>query len=89
MTRTTVYLTRQAKHRLAVAARRRHRSEAELIREAIDQLLAAEPHHPTPTLPVFDDLDPSLPDRVDEELARGFGADGFGWTDARGATCHG
>ncbi|MFC0860856.1 CopG family transcriptional regulator [Sphaerimonospora cavernae] len=79
--RTTVYLSADAKHRLSQAARRRHRSEAELIREAIDRLLADEPARPTATLPVFDALDASLPDRVEEELAAGFGADGFSWSD--------
>src|ERR1700676_3805523 len=82
MMRTTVYLSQDAKHRLSQAARRRHRSEAELIREAIDHLLAAEPDRPVPDLPVFDDLEASLPDSVDELLAAGFGADGFSWGDA-------
>ena len=81
MMRTTVYLTQEAKHLLTLAARRQHRSEAELIREAIDRLLLAEPARPAPELPVFDDLDASLPDQVDEVLAAGFGADGFSWDD--------
>ena len=48
MTRTTVYLSQDAKRRLSAAARRRHRSEVELIRDAIDQLLADEPERPRP-----------------------------------------
>ena len=44
----TVYLSQDAKRRLAVAARRRHRSEGELIRDAINRLLANEPAHPKP-----------------------------------------
>lgn len=79
MTRTTVYLSHDAKHRLLRAARRHHRSEADLIREAIDRLLATEPDRSEVALPVFENLDPSLPDRVDAELASGFGADGVSW----------
>lgn len=89
MIRTTVCLSQDAKRRLTPAAHRRHRSEAELIREAIENLLAAEPTRPTPTLPVFDELDPALPDRVDVELASGFGADGFRWSEAGGDPCRG
>jgi hypothetical protein len=51
MTRTTVYLSQDAKRRLSLAARR-HRSEAELIRDAIDRLLAEEPERPRPNPPV-------------------------------------
>jgi hypothetical protein len=76
MTRTTVYLSQDAKRRLSAAARRRHRSEAELIRDAIDQLLADEPLRPRPSPPQLD-LDPSVIDNVDEQLSAGFGADGL------------
>jgi hypothetical protein len=76
MTRTTVYLSQDAKRRLSAAAHRRHRSEAELIRDAIDQLLAEEPAHPRPCPPQLD-LDPAVIDNVDEHLAAGFGAGGF------------
>lgn len=76
MTRTTVYLSLDAKRRLSAAAHRQHRSEAELIRYAVDQLLAAEPERPKPAPPTFD-LDPSVADHVDEHLAGGFGADGL------------
>lgn len=82
MTRTTVYLSDDAKRRLTRAAKRRQQSEAELIRKAIEDLLAEEPARPIAALPTFDDLDPALPDRVDEALAGGFGADGFSWRDA-------
>ncbi|MGD0609117.1 MAG: ribbon-helix-helix protein, CopG family [Streptosporangiaceae bacterium] len=75
MTRTTVYLTQDAKRRLSAAARRRHRSEAELIRAAIDQLLADEPERPRPRPPQLD-LDPAVIDHVDEHLSQGFGAAG-------------
>jgi hypothetical protein len=73
MSRTTVYLSQDAKRRLSAAAHRRHRSEAELIRDAIDQLLADEPERPRPSPPQLD-LDPAV---VDEHLSAGFGTDGF------------
>jgi ribbon-helix-helix CopG family protein len=44
MVRTTVYLTQDAKARLVVAAERHRCSEAELIRQAVDLLLASEPN---------------------------------------------
>ena len=77
MTRTTVYLTQEAKRRLSLAAKRRHRSEAELIREAIDKLLAEEPARPRPKLPIFHGVDHTVADRVDEVLSEGFGMDGL------------
>jgi hypothetical protein len=76
MTRTTVYLSQDAKRRLSQAARRRHRSEAELIRDAIDRLLAEEPERPKPSPPVLD-LAPSIADDVDGHLSAGFGAHGL------------
>lgn len=71
MTRTTVYLSQDAKRRLSAAARRRRRSEAELIRDAIDQFLADEPERPRPTPPQLD-LDPAVIDNLDEHLSAGF-----------------
>jgi hypothetical protein len=48
------------------------RSEADLIREAIRDLVRdSEP--PRPRVPLFSSGDPTLTERVDEEL-RGFGA---------------
>ncbi len=44
MVRTTVYLSQDAKSRLVVAAERHRCSEAELIRQAVDLLLASEPN---------------------------------------------
>jgi predicted nucleic acid-binding protein len=55
MTRTTVYLPLDAKRRLSAAAHRQHRSEAELIRDAVSRLLAEEPESPRPNPPRFDD----------------------------------
>jgi hypothetical protein len=76
MTRTTVYLSLDDKRRLSAAARRQRRSEAELIRDAISRLLAAEPERPRPNPPRFD-VDPSIADHVDEQLSAGFGAAGL------------
>ncbi|HUC58647.1 MAG TPA: ribbon-helix-helix protein, CopG family [Streptosporangiaceae bacterium] len=76
MTRTTVYISEDAKRRLHLAARRRRRSEAELIREAIDTMLAEEPQHPRPNPPSLD-LDPAIADRADDFLSGGFGRDGL------------
>jgi Ribbon-helix-helix protein, copG family len=77
MTRTTVYLSSEAKRRLASAARRRHRSEADLIRHAIDQMLAEEPEAPMPNPPELA-IDPSVADHLDDYLSDGFGTDGMG-----------
>jgi hypothetical protein len=76
MTRTTVYLSEDAKRRLSLAARRRRSSEAELIRHAVDMLLAEEPERPRPSPPALD-IDPLLADHVDEHLSAGFGRDGL------------
>lgn len=76
MTRTTVYLSHDAKRRLSAAAQRQHRSEADLIRDAISRLLAEEPESPRPNPPRLD-LDPSVADHVDEHLSAGFGAAGL------------
>jgi hypothetical protein len=72
MQRTTVYFETAAKRRLERLARLSGRSEAELIRTALDRLLDDE-GGPRPTLPLFRSGDPGLAERVDEELARGFG----------------
>ena len=71
-----MYLSQDAKRRLSIAARRRRRSEAELIRAAIDRLLADEPERPKPNPPDLT-IDPAIADNVDEHLAVGFGADGM------------
>ncbi len=76
MTRTTVYLSLDAKRRLSAAARRQRRSEAELIRDAVSRLLAEQPESPRPNPPRLD-LDPAVADHVDEYLSAGFGAAGL------------
>jgi hypothetical protein len=76
MTRTTVYISNDTKRRLTLASRRHQRSEAELIREAIDGFLAREPAQPRPAPPSLS-FDPRVVDDLDEHLASGFGADGM------------
>lgn len=71
MERTTVYLTSLQRIALKETARRLRVSEAELIREGIDLVTADEPD-PRPRLPLIRSGDPTLAERVDEELA-GFG----------------
>ena len=72
MERTTVYLTAELKRRLRDAAARGKRSEAAMIREALEQYLATES---VPELrPVGSSSDGGVADRVDSELDRlGFG----------------
>jgi hypothetical protein len=70
MFKSTIYLPTELKRRLARLARRRGRSEASLIREALENLTAAESPRPTPGL--FRSGDPHLAERVDEAL-KGFG----------------
>lgn len=71
MEKTTVYLTSAQKRALGRAARATGQSEADLIREGIDEVTA---RHRTaePRLPLFESGQPDLADRVDEALA-GFG----------------
>jgi hypothetical protein len=76
MTKTTVYLTEDAKRRLHLAARRQRRTEADLIRVAIDVMLSSEPLHARPNPPALD-LDPAVADHVDDYLSAGFGRDGL------------
>ena len=71
MKKTTVYLPEDLKSALGRVAAEKGRSEAELIREAIGELVRnAEP--PRPRLPLFSSDDPTLARRFEEEL-RGFG----------------
>lgn len=71
MRKTTIYLPDELKEDLAQASRRVGRSEAELIREAVGGLVSRL-SEPRPRLPLFASGDPTLSERVDEELA-GFG----------------
>jgi hypothetical protein len=71
MKKTTVYLPEDLKSALGRIATERGRSEAELIRQAIRDLVQdAEP--PRPRWPLCSSGDPTLARRFEEEL-RGFG----------------
>jgi hypothetical protein len=71
--KTTVYLPEDLKRRLELLARERETSEASLIREAVERLVgSARPRRP---FPLFSSGDGTLAERVDEELAKGFGLD--------------
>jgi Arc/MetJ-type ribon-helix-helix transcriptional regulator len=76
MVKTTVYLPDADMQALKAAARRRHQSEAELIREGIRRVLAEEAG---PALPAFGILDaaPVTAAEIDAELAAGLGAAGI------------
>ncbi len=71
MKKTTVYLPDELKDSLEMESRSQGRSEAELIREAVSSLIEGVTP-PKPKLPLFSSGDPTLADRVDEEL-KGFG----------------
>lgn len=71
MIKTTVYLPEPLKRRLQRLANRLGRSEAQLIRDAVERLVEERPP-PRPRLPLFAGTEPHLAERVDEALA-GFG----------------
>ena len=81
MRKTTIYLPDELKNDLAQASRRVGRSEAELIREAVGDLVSRL-SEPRPRLPLFASGDRTLSERVDEELA-GFGESGLSETGSR------
>jgi Arc/MetJ-type ribon-helix-helix transcriptional regulator len=72
MKKTTLYLPEELKADLERAAEAVGKSEAELIREAIRAMLEGR-RPPRPALPLFESGDPTLAERVDEELKAGFG----------------
>lgn len=74
MVKTTVYLPVALKRRLEQVARTQGRSEAEVIRLALEDFTAHQ-DRPRPRLPLFSSGDPTLAERVDEILAEGFGRD--------------
>jgi len=76
MVKTTVYLPDSDMRALKAAARRRHQSEAELIREGIRRVLAEEA---APVMPDFGilDADPATAAEIDVTLAAGLGAAGI------------
>lgn len=73
MRRTTVYLPDELKLAVERTAAAQGKSEAEVVRAAI-LVATAEAAYPKPRIPLFDSGDPTLAERVDEELAAGFGA---------------
>ena len=76
MRKTTIYLPDELKRKVTFAARKQGRSEAEVIRDAIEA--AVKPAAPRPKIPLFDHAfgDPTIAERVDELLDElGFGRD--------------
>lgn len=71
MEKTTVYLTTAQRRALARTAKATGRSEAELIRQGVDEVTAGH-RVAEPTIPLFDSGGQDLARRVDELL------DGFG-----------
>lgn len=72
MKRTTIYLPDELKAALERTANAEGRSEADVVRTALTAATAAHVY-PPPCLPLFDSGDPTLAERVDEELAQSFG----------------
>lgn len=72
MRKTTVYLPDDLKAALERAAAVRGQSEAELVREAVRKL-TQDVEQPRPRLPLFRGEDPTLAQRVDKVLKKGFG----------------
>jgi Arc/MetJ-type ribon-helix-helix transcriptional regulator len=72
MIKTTVYLPDDLKARIEQTATREGRSEADVIRQALDRYTTPR-ERPRARLPLFESLrDPLFAEQVDEELA-GFG----------------
>jgi hypothetical protein len=75
MVKTTLYLPEPLKDRISRIARAQRRSEAAVIREALEKYTDGQ-ERPRPTLPLFESVGrPDLAERVDEILAEGFGRD--------------
>jgi hypothetical protein len=72
MRKTTIYLPDELKLALERTATAQGKSEAEVVRGAI-VAATADSSYPTLRLPLFDSGDATLADRVDDELAAGFG----------------
>lgn len=72
MKRTTIYLPDELKAALARTAAACGTSEAEVVRSALASATAGHAY-PPPKVPLFTSNDPTLAERVDEELAQGFG----------------
>ncbi len=72
MRRTTIYLPDELKAALERTAAAEGRSEAEVVRSALASATATHAY-PPPRLPLFSSGDETLAERMDEELAHGFG----------------
>ena len=72
MRRTTIYLPDELKLALERTAATRGMSEAEVVRRALIAA-TAEASEPRLRIPLFDSGDATLAERVDDELAAGFG----------------
>jgi hypothetical protein len=72
MRRTTIYLPDELKAALERTASAEGRSEAEVVRSALASATVTHAY-PPPRLPLFNSGDETLAERVEEELARGFG----------------
>jgi hypothetical protein len=68
----TIYLPDDLKAALERTAAARGTSEAEIVRSALASA-TAEHTYPPPKLPLFAGDDPTLAERVDQEVAEGFG----------------
>lgn len=68
MKQTTVYLPEELKHQLKMTAERENRTEASIVREALEDAFARRDVRPT--APLFEEGwgDPTLAERVDEIL---------------------
>lgn len=76
MVKTTVYLPEALKEKVGLVAAREGRSEADVVRAALEEYTSARAH-PRPTLPLFEgrELPSDVAMRVDEYLDEGFGRD--------------
>ena len=72
MEKTSVYLPPELKKALKRLARKRNCSEAELLREAV-ATLTRDTDAADPQIPLFKSKGPSIAERVDDALAKGFG----------------
>jgi len=72
MRRTTIYLPDEMKAALERTAKVRGTTEAEVVRSAV-ATATADHTYPPPRVPLFQTGDPTLAERVEDELAHGFG----------------
>jgi plasmid stability protein len=72
--RTTIYLPDELKAALERTAAARGTTEAAVVRAALEAATAT-PLYPSPRLPLFESGDPTLAERVEEELAAGLASD--------------